>query len=86
MTGNFYGMYIIGVNQEAIDPHPVVNGNNIFGNYWKNYYANSFQNSANVVLDATGNWWGTADPAAAAATISAAPVVNIAPILGSAVP
>jgi hypothetical protein len=48
---------------------PIVNGNSIFGNSQYNYMATGFNNANQTVLNARGNWWGTADPYAIAQTI-----------------
>lgn len=87
ITNNWYGVRIMGNNAVADNPSPVINGNSIYGNNSYNYFANSFGNAAAVILDATGNWWGTDVTADIEASIYdhndyySAPVVDIAPFL-----
>jgi FlgD Ig-like domain len=92
ITGNTYGLYVYGSTSATQNPAPLVNGNGLSGNT-TNYYAANFINSATTVLNATGNWWGTTDTAAIAATIndrsgnsatSTQPYVNFAGFLGAA--
>ena len=69
ITANTYGIYVQGNGNAALNPLPVVNGNDLYGNSQHDYHARSFGNAANVTLDATGNWWGTPDPTAIGAKI-----------------
>ena len=62
ITSNQYGLQVTGNTTQ--NPQPVVTGNQIFGNSQYDYYAFNFQNATNLVLNATGNWWGTTDLAA----------------------
>ncbi|MBK8964319.1 MAG: right-handed parallel beta-helix repeat-containing protein, partial [Candidatus Competibacteraceae bacterium] len=83
ITANNHGLYVAGDGVAANNPAPVVTGNSLYGNAGYNYYATSFGAPATTVLDATGNWWGSADPGAIAAKIydysdypSGSPTVN----------
>ena len=59
ITSNQYGLQVAGnVSQ---NPQPVVTGNQIYGNSQFDYYTFNFQNATTLVLNATGNWWGTTD-------------------------
>ncbi|MFA0809722.1 NosD domain-containing protein [Microbulbifer epialgicus] len=58
---NRYGVYVLGGSVIGSNPVPVVKGNRFFGNNYYAFYANYFDDSENVSLDATGNWWGTVD-------------------------
>ena len=79
ITRNAYGVHVLGNSTLADNPLPVVTGNSLYANTTKNYYARTFA-SPKPTLIATGNWWGTTDPVAIAATIDAtgstAPLVN----------
>ncbi|MEW5251350.1 FlgD immunoglobulin-like domain containing protein [Microbulbifer sp. 2201CG32-9] len=89
ITGNYYGLYATGNNNQAQNPAPVVTGNSIYANTSHNYNAGSFGNPALAVLDAKGNWWGSADPAKIIITIydhknsSSSPFVNYANYLAA---
>jgi parallel beta-helix repeat protein len=68
MTSNDNGIY---VNGGAASPQPIAIGNQIFSNDLWNYWATNFAAGAqNLRLDATGNWWGTTDPAVIGVSIS----------------
>jgi len=45
------------------DPAPVVTSNSLYGNSSADYFASVFGNAESTILNATGNWWGTTDPA-----------------------
>lgn len=60
ITGNTRGIDILRPGWAA-NPDPVVNGNSIYGNSEYNYRARSWLNPGTATLDATNNWWGTAD-------------------------
>ncbi len=63
ITANLYGIYVNGDDTNAAaNPQPVVTANSIYANTSYNYYATSFADPADFILDARGNWWGTADP------------------------
>ena len=65
ITGNTNGVYL-----STGTPQPVVTGNQIFGNTTNNFYADVFTAGAqSLVINATGNWWGTTDPTTIAAGI-----------------
>jgi parallel beta-helix repeat protein len=57
-----YGIYVYGNNNEFFNPNPVINENDIMNNNNYNLYAYYFGNAAGTTIDATANWWGTADP------------------------
>ncbi|WP_190238480.1 FlgD immunoglobulin-like domain containing protein [Marilutibacter maris] len=83
ITGNYRGIYVYGNANVANNPAPVVTGNQLYGNSGEDYHANYFGDSASTVLDATGNWWGSVNPANIAASVrdwnddpSDAPVVD----------
>ena len=67
VTGNTIINNAYGVRADAgysnATPAPVVTGNDIYGNTSYDYYAERFGTAVNetITLDATGNWWGTAD-------------------------
>ncbi|MCP3671595.1 MAG: hypothetical protein GY814_14435, partial [Gammaproteobacteria bacterium] len=69
-------------SNEQLNPKPVITGNSLYDNTSYNYSARSYANAAGTVLDATGNWWGSADAGVIAAKIydhsdqSSSPVVN----------
>ena len=67
---NQYGVYVHGGNSELADhPKPVVTASSLYDNSSYNYYGRYFYDADKVVLDATGNWWGSTDIAGIAATI-----------------
>ncbi len=90
ITANTYGLYVQGNSNAAQNPMPVVTGNSLYANTTYDYRAFSFGNPGATVLNATGNWWGTADPVVIASHISdwtdtvTAPIVNYAGYLGAA--
>ena len=89
-TNNSEGIRVTGNATVANNPLPVINGNSFYGNSTYNLYTENFNNNNTVVLDATGNWWGSADPGVIIATIrersasSASPYVNYAGFLNAA--
>jgi hypothetical protein len=95
VTANQYGLYVLGNNTAAQNPLPIVTGNWIHDNVnagstiW-DYYTASFGNPASTILNATGNWWGTPDPAVIAVRIFdwtdsiASPTVNYGGYLNAA--
>lgn len=90
ITANTTGINVDANSNATQNPLPVVNGNRIFGNSSNNYYAQSFGDPDTTILDAKGNWWGTADPSVISATIrdhqdaSAAPYVDFSGFLNAA--
>ena len=64
LTGNTYGLYLYGAgsNIATAVPNPVITGNDIFGNFNGQLVMTSYGASNAVVINATGNWWGTATP------------------------
>jgi len=70
ITGQSYGVYIRPTSRSLINnSFPLINGNNIYGNATYNLYSYNYSDAENIVLDVTGNWWGTAAPATIAAKI-----------------
>ncbi|MCP4127197.1 MAG: hypothetical protein GY753_09065, partial [Gammaproteobacteria bacterium] len=70
LTANQYGVYLNGHgSNDQLNPLPVITGNSIYDNTSYNYYTDDYANAANTVLNATGNWWGNADPGVIAAKI-----------------
>jgi parallel beta-helix repeat protein len=69
VTGNDYGINVQGGN--STNPAPVVTGNQIHSNDNFNYYAVTFTTSGwTLMVNATGNWWGSTDPTTIAAKIN----------------
>ncbi len=68
--GNTEGVLVSGNGIEAQNPLPVFTNGIIRDNTTQNYKTESFGNGGAVVLNATGNWWGTSDAAAIAAKIT----------------
>ncbi len=68
ITANNTGIYIDG--GVAVNPLPVFNGNQIFGNDNTNLTATRYGNAVGVIVNATGNWWGTTDLTAIASKIT----------------
>lgn len=57
------GVYVSG--SWNYSPLPVITGNQIFGNNGYNFVAEQFKfGASHVLLNATGNWWGTVEPTA----------------------
>jgi hypothetical protein len=87
ITSNDYGVYVYGNAVAGQNPAPVVTGTNLHGNTQYNYYAANFADPANTVLDATGNWWGSADPNTIKAKIytgaATSPAVNYSGFLST---
>ena len=44
-------------------PQPTINQNDIFGNTVVQMEVNAYGATSPAVINATGNWWGTATPA-----------------------
>jgi Glucodextranase, domain B/Periplasmic copper-binding protein (NosD) len=91
ITGNEYGIYAYNDSFSAgSNPAPAVGGNSIYGNRLYNYRADYFTDPLNTILNARGNWWGTADPALISATIydnkntTSSPYVDFGSYLGAA--
>jgi nitrous oxidase accessory protein NosD len=91
ITANTYGLYVYGNNVEAANPKPVVTGNSIYANTTNNYYTSDFANPNAVVLNATGNWWGSTNISTISGTIrdrsdttTGAPWVDYSGYLGAA--
>ena len=90
ITGNDRGIYLYGDSNATRHPTAAINANVIQGNTGYNVYASNFYGNASHVLDATGNWWGTPDPARISQSIydrknsSAAPYVDFSDYLNGA--
>jgi hypothetical protein len=70
ITGNSTGIKVEGTTSSAPqNPLPVINGNSIYGNSTYNIEALTFGNPDTTLVDAKGNWWGSADPSTISATI-----------------
>ncbi|ANM31016.1 hypothetical protein ABI59_17730 [Acidobacteria bacterium Mor1] len=70
LTGNNYGMFIQGSTSASFaDPQVTVSASSLFGNSNYDYYAQSFSEADTTVLQAGGNWWGSADPGVIAGNI-----------------
>ncbi|MDR6841217.1 NosD domain-containing protein [Pseudoxanthomonas sacheonensis] len=69
ITNNDYGIVADGANAVASNPLPVVTGNSLYGNRIYNYRAIDFGDSANILLNARDNWWGTPNPVLISPTI-----------------
>ncbi len=67
ITSNVYGVQL---GSSVLTTLPVITGNQIFANTTNNYRAVSYPAGAqNLVLNATGNWWGTTDATSISNTI-----------------
>lgn len=90
-TESDHGVYVSGVSSpaSASNPLPVINGNRLLGNSNYNIYTQNFGSNTTIVLDATGNWWGSADPSVISSTIrdrknvDSAPYVNFTGFLNA---
>lgn len=70
ITNNIFGFWIMGTGAAipADNPLPTINGNTITGNQI-GVFVTSYFDAENVLVNATGNWWGTVDSLAIASTI-----------------
>ncbi|WP_444893972.1 right-handed parallel beta-helix repeat-containing protein [Microbulbifer sp. TRSA001] len=59
---NNYGIYLNGSGSDATNPTPTITGNDLYGNTNGSLYLNNYGSSSAVVLNVTGNWWGSAAP------------------------
>lgn len=94
ITGNDQGILISRVTGDATspDPNPIINSNEIHNNTSYNIAFGSEYNSPNASIDATGNWWGSADLSVISSTIAdklvfpalTLPYVNVNPYLDAA--
>ncbi|MCP4474497.1 MAG: hypothetical protein GY821_08040, partial [Gammaproteobacteria bacterium] len=71
ITANSYGVYLSNsaYGSQATNPDPVITGSGIYANTTDNYYTDTYISAVNTVLTATGNWWGSTDPAVIASGI-----------------
>jgi parallel beta-helix repeat protein len=69
IRNNQYGIYAHDFRETYNDPLPVVTGNKIYNNQEYNYRASAFYYTYSFELNATGNWWGSADLASIAVGI-----------------
>jgi hypothetical protein len=90
ITENDYGIYISPNGTVASTPIPVTTGNSIYANRYYNYRAGYFGTGQTPILNARGNWWGTANPALISSTIydnkdsTGLPYVDFGAYLGAA--
>ncbi len=68
ITANTYGIKVVGYDGGRY-PQPVIAGNDIFGNTYRNFYAVNLVGPTTAILNARNNWWGSASPVTIAATI-----------------
>lgn len=62
ITGNQYGLFVTSISTTIANTKPVLRANAVHNNVFYNYYTTSSGVSAGqVLLDATGNWWGSSD-------------------------
>jgi parallel beta-helix repeat protein len=59
IADNYVGIYVHG--NSSHNPQPVVTGNTFSNNSGWNYMVTGYQAATNLILNATGNWWGTTD-------------------------
>ncbi|WP_444905893.1 LamG-like jellyroll fold domain-containing protein [Microbulbifer sp. SSSA008] len=59
---NTYGIYLNGSGNDAINPTPTITGNDLYGNTNGSLYLNNYGSSSALLVNATGNWWGSATP------------------------
>ncbi|WP_444944680.1 right-handed parallel beta-helix repeat-containing protein [Microbulbifer sp. ZKSA006] len=59
---NNYGIYLNGSGSDSTNPTPIITGNNLYGNTSGSLYLNNYGSSSALVLNITGNWWGSAAP------------------------
>ncbi|MEX2963693.1 right-handed parallel beta-helix repeat-containing protein [Microbulbifer sp. TYP-18] len=89
ITLNSWGLVVTGDGSAANDPRPVATGNNLYNNTYYDFYTTHFGDPENTTLDATGNWWGSTEPAVIASSIydrndnSSSPLVNYGGYLDS---
>ncbi len=64
VQNNRTGIYLWGNNSNsaAAVPQPTINQNDIFGNTLVQLEVSAYGASNPAVINATGNWWGTATP------------------------
>ena len=67
---NNYGVYVdAGTYAAPMHPYITFKGGALYDNAQYNYFTNRFYGNTVTTIDATGNWWGTAEPQTIAATI-----------------
>ena len=66
ITDNNQGIVLEGSNSNSATavPNPVMTGNDVFGNALAQLEVRNYGSSNPIVINATGNWWGTTTPTA----------------------
>ena len=62
VTNTSYGIYLGGTAVSGHNSMPVIQGNAFSGNGTYAVYAYNYYQPGQVMIDASSNWWGTADP------------------------
>lgn len=62
ITNNQYGVYLQGRNNDAENPRPTIIQNDLVNNSIASVYLTGFGVNSSIVVDLTGNWWGTDTP------------------------
>jgi hypothetical protein len=87
IVDNATGIQVESASSATVDgPAVIANHNDFHGNSSYNFYVGPYRTGQTLVLDATQNWWGSADSTAVAATIrdrldgfATVPLVNFTP-------
>ncbi|MBI5041172.1 MAG: gliding motility-associated C-terminal domain-containing protein [Gammaproteobacteria bacterium] len=64
IANNLYGIYLAGTQNDTTNPRPIINGNDLFNNPNGSLYVYRYGTTSTIILDVTGNWWGTTTPTA----------------------